>query len=254
MFEKWKNTAVTDISIAVHVLPASGKIVHKDRPFHGFVLNDDVSEKDYCFSDGRILKTKPNELFYLPKHTSYSVRILTVGSCYAINFDADVTDEPFSVPADTLKKSFAQACSEWKRHDSTAHASAMLALYEAFRFLQWQDAKKYVPKDKQERIRPAIESIDRAFTDNALTVASLAKACGMSEVYFRQIFAAALGTSPKEYIIVKRIAYAKQLLASGQFSVEDTAIYCGYREACQFSREFKKRVGVSPQRYINSTV
>ena len=59
----------------------------------------------------------------------------------------------------------------------------------------------------------------------------------------------AVGISPKEYMIKKRIEYAKTLLLSGQFSVLETAHLCGYAEACHFSREFARHVGVPPAQY-----
>ena len=87
------------------------------------------------------------------------------------------------------------------------------------------------------------------FTQNGLTVAQLAAHCGISEVYFRRIFLNKFGVSPKEYMINLRINYAKQLLQSGQCSVAQTAELCGYFETSHFSREFSKRVGMSPKEY-----
>jgi AraC-like DNA-binding protein len=73
--------------------------------------------------------------------------------------------------------------------------------------------------------------------------------CGVSEVYFRKIFQDQFGVTPKEYLIRMRIEYAKSLLLSEQFTVSEIATLCGYSEPCHFSREFSKRVGVSPNQY-----
>ena len=112
-----------------------------------------------------------------------------------------------------------------------------------------EQAREYLPSDRQERILPAVERMERSFADRDVTVESLSEMCGMSEVYFRKIFFCKFGMSPKEYLIQKRMEYAKQLLTSGQFEVSDVAELCGYSEPCHFSREFKKRVGVSPKEY-----
>ena len=58
MFDLWKDAVVSEISIAVCVKPGNGKHAHTDRPYHGFVLNDEVSVKDYVFSDGRVMRTE----------------------------------------------------------------------------------------------------------------------------------------------------------------------------------------------------
>ena len=55
MNEQWKNIIITGIGIAVYVAPNTGKHIHKNRPYHGLVLNDSTSVKDYIFDDGRIL-------------------------------------------------------------------------------------------------------------------------------------------------------------------------------------------------------
>ena len=48
-----------------------------------------------------------------------------------------------------------------------------------------------------------------------------------------------------------RIAYARDLLGSGEYSVTDAAMLSGFNDAAYFSREFKKEVGVSPKEYGN---
>ena len=83
------------------------------------------------------------------------------------------------------------------------------------------------------------------------TITELAAFSNVSEVYFRRLFLNAYGISPKEYIIQKRIEYAKTLLSSGDFSVSEVGSLCGYAEPCHFSREFSKRVGISPVQYEN---
>ena len=94
-----------------------------------------------------------------------------------------------------------------------------------------------------------MERLKEGFLDNSLTVTELSSLCGMSEVYFRRLFMNCYGMSPKEYMISRRISYAKNLLASGDFPVSEVAWLCGYSEPCHFSREFMRHVGVSPRDY-----
>ena len=253
MKKEWSLAVIKTISIAIHVTPNFGKSIHKDRPFHGFVLNDATSVKDYIFSDGRVIHTGEKCLFYLPKNSSYYVKSLCDGTCYAINFDADIHDAPFAVSDidyDNLKKSFKTACSEWKSHTPTSHAAAMRAIYDSiYQLCKPQKEQTYMPSDRLGMIAPAVEELEHNFTSKELTVAHLAKLCGMSEVYFRKIFINSFGVSPKEYMIQKRMEYAKQLLTLGEFEVSEIAEMCGYGEPCHFSREFKKRFGVSPKNY-----
>lgn len=254
MNDSWKDIVITKISVAVYVAPNTGNSVHKNRPFHGLVLNDNNSVKDYVFNDGSVMRTDKSTLFYLPKGSSYYVETLLVGGCYAINFDAEISDEPFCISfrnAESLFNNFSSACDAWKRRSDNAELLAMRALYDGIYKARKELQKQYVSGNQLSLLAPAVQKIESSFTENSLTVSDLAAICGISEVYFRRLFMNAFGISPKEYIIKKRIEYAKTLLLSGDFSVSEVGLLCGYTEPCHFSREFSKRVGVSPSQYFN---
>ena len=70
MNKLWESAVITEISVAVYVAPNTGRHIHKNRPFHGFVLNDSEVVRDYCFESGYVMRTEGNSLFYLPKGSS----------------------------------------------------------------------------------------------------------------------------------------------------------------------------------------
>ena len=253
MNELWESAVITEISVAVYVPPNTGRHIHKNRPFHGFVLNDSEVVRDYCFNDGSVMRTEGNSLFYLPKGASYHVEQIQNGGCYAINFAADISDEPFCVTlrkADQLRHNFKAATDAWKSKDRLRVALAMRAVYDSVCNAKKELHRQYVPKAQLSVIDPAIDVIDQQFADNSLNISYLASLCGISEVYFRRLFLNSLGVSPKEYVIQKRMDYAKILLKSGDFSISEIATRCGYTEPCHFSREFTKRVGIPPSQYF----
>ena len=252
MTEQWKKLSVKKITLAMWVLPRFGKTYHENRPAHGLVLNDEGKDNTYFFSDGRVLHTKGNELFYLPKGSTYRVKSDDTSNCFAINFDAELSEEPFSIAIrdpEPMRKLFRDAAKEWKAHADTRDLSAMSALYEIVRLMIKENEREYHPSGHTVLLAPAMQAIETRFSENSLSVAELSEMCGVSEVYFRRIFSEIYGMSPKEYLIRMRISYAKSLLLSGQFSVAEIATLCGYSEPCHFSREFSKRVGLSPNQY-----
>jgi len=254
MNNNWKDLVITKISVAVYVAPNTGNSVHKNRHFHGLVLNDNNSVKDYVFDDGYVMRTERNSLFYLPKGSSYHVDSFLIGGCYAINFDSEIHDKPFSVTfrnTESLLHNFKLACEAWKGNSDSAHLLAMRTLYDCIYQMQKEEQRQYMSVRHRSLISPAIQKIESSFAENELSVSHLARLCGISEVYFRRLFLNAFGISPKEYISQKRIEYAKILLSSGDFSVSEVAMLCGYAEPCHFSREFSKRVGISPKQYEN---
>ena len=127
----------------------------------------------------------------------------------------------------------------------------MRAVYDIIFQINTELKRSYAPDAHLKVIAPALEKITADFTNNELTVAELAAMCNVSEAYFRRLFEAKFGVSPKEYIIDKRIGYARQLLETGEITVSQTAELCGYAEISHFSREFAKRVGVPPSEYKN---
>jgi len=249
MNPKWEQVVIHRVTLAMYVYPHNTRRQHTNRPFHGFVLNASDDTKIYSFSDGQELHALPGSLFYLPKGSSYDVNAAIAGGCYAINFDADIVDDPFVFfikNMEQVTKNFRVAAEEWKRNSSLGRICALRALYDVIYRAQ-RDSREYMSQHTADKIAPALELLDTRFTDSSLTVAELAQLCGMSQVYFRKIVQNRFGMSPKEYLIQKRMEYAKQLLLSGQFAVNEVAALCGYSEPCHFSREFSARVGVPPR-------
>lgn len=252
MNPEWNRIVVQKIALVLYVEPNKGKNLHQNRPFHGFVLNDEDVERDYIFSDGRILHTKGNMLFYLPKGSNYQVKHISgIAGCYAVNFDADVMDQPFEIQCkdpESLRKHFKTAAAEWQNNSAQSHLMAMELLYRIVRSAISDQQRPYFPNIKMQKLAPAIQRIHQSIADTP-TVEQLAQLCGISTVYFRKLFAAQFGLSPKEYIIRRKMEWAGRLLASGEVSVTEAASLCGYAEPCHFSREFSKRFGVAPSRF-----
>ena len=249
MHSSWENLAVTHIHVALYVPPNSGQRIHHDRPYHGLVLNRSSSVRDYIFDDGFVLHTEGHSLFYLPKGSSYHVETICSGGCFAINFDAELSDKPFSVSfrnAESLLQTFKAACDAWKAGEPYAKVLAMRAVYDAVYRAKQETQKQYVSASQRSLLAPAIAEIENG---KEHSIAHLAELCGISQVYFRKLFLNFYGVSPKEYLIQKRMAYAKALLAEG-LSVSEVGVLCNYSEPCHFSREFTKRVGVAPSRYL----
>ena len=254
MNEKWNNAIVTEVSVAIYVAPGTGSKNHKNRPFHGLVINDDGSDKDYLFSDGTTLHTGGNDVFYLPKGSNYDIISNIPSGCYAINFDLlyDPLDKPFILHfrnSDAVLKAFKEAVLAWQQQAPDMGNVVIKNIYEIIIQCKNEEKRNYVPSSHEQVLRPALDEIALNFTKNDLMIENLARLCNVSTVYFRRLFSNKYGVSPKEYITNLRINYAKRLLESDQFSVGEVATLCGYAEPCHFSREFSKRIGTSPSKY-----
>ncbi len=78
-----------------------------------------------------------------------------------------------------------------------------------------------------------------------VTVEALSKHFYYSSTYIYKLFIRYLKISPKDYIVEKKLSYAKMLLLNGA-KPNDVAIACGYSEYSTFYRAFVKLFKVPP--------
>lgn len=88
--------------------------------------------------------------------------------------------------------------------------------------------------------------------DGDLSLASAAKAAGLSGTHLRRLFKARLGLSPKDYAMSLRLNKAKELLSQGA-EIKDVSARCGFSDVFHFMRSFKRRVGVTAGSYAKAS-
>lgn len=71
----------------------------------------------------------------------------------------------------------------------------------------------------------------------------------MSPSHFIRQFEAVFGSTPHQFRIDSRLDLAKQLLASGRYSVTDACMEVGFSSLGSFSALFLRRVGENPSAY-----
>jgi transcriptional regulator GlxA family with amidase domain len=79
-----------------------------------------------------------------------------------------------------------------------------------------------------------------------LTVAELARRCGLSRSHFTRAFKASLGLPPHHWLMHFRIARAKDRLATTGDSIADIAVTCGFADQSHLTRVFHDLTGTSP--------
>lgn len=96
------------------------------------------------------------------------------------------------------------------------------------------------------RIAKALRRI-HAELDGDLDVPGLAQECGMSVPAFHTHFKAVTQTSPIQYVKATRLHKARLLMAQDGITAAHAAVRVGYESPSQFSREFKRFFGRTPQ-------
>ncbi len=101
----------------------------------------------------------------------------------------------------------------------------------------------------QGRLRAVVEYIEEHL-DAAPTLEQMGAVARLSSYHFARQFKAATGLPPHQYVILRRIERAKQLLQGGDdLSLAEVATHAGFSDQSQFSRHFKRLVGVTPGQF-----
>ena len=107
-----------------------------------------------------------------------------------------------------------------------------------------QDLPDRPESKRAEKIKQIISVIDNNL-DKEIHIEDIATQLYMSESAICHLFKQEMNISLKQYILQKKITYAKSLLSQG-VSPGDAAIACGYKNYASFYKMFMKITGRSP--------
>lgn len=106
-----------------------------------------------------------------------------------------------------------------------------------------------VTRQTDGAVERAVDIIDEYFSDQELTLASVAAQLGYNKKYLSQVFKREKGVSISDYVRNLRIQHAVFLLDHGIDSVKNVAALSGFKDPFHFSKIFKSVMGVSPTDY-----
>lgn len=129
------------------------------------------------------------------------------------------------------------------------------------KLISW--SKSSFPSDSKENSDLVVEisELDRKLLDKIdafiqlhmddpdLTVEMLSSEVAMSRVQLYKRLVPLTGNTPSEYIRVKRLEKAVQLLHDGGYSVSETAYRVGFNNPRYFSKYFAETYGITPSQY-----
>jgi AraC family transcriptional regulator len=113
----------------------------------------------------------------------------------------------------------------------------------------------YIPQGAlpAHKLRRVIERMN-AGLDTDLDLKTLAVESGYSRNHFLRMFRAATECTPHQYFLRLRIEKAQSLMKSQSLRIIDIAESCGFTSQSQFSRVFRRVIGVTPRQYRRDTL
>lgn len=125
--------------------------------------------------------------------------------------------------------------------DLVAHLGAALLARAA------PEAPRTTELDRR-RLRHVLDLVEADLAAD-LSVADLARSVGVSAPHFAHAFKAALGQPPHAFVLERRIARARDLLASSDLPLADIAYAVGFSSQSHMTTAFGKALGVTPGGY-----
>ena len=105
---------------------------------------------------------------------------------------------------------------------------------------------------KHQSLSNALQYIDQHFRES-LDQKALARLCGMTPSRFSRLFKDVHGVCYLEYILEKRLEFAKERLDNTQMPITTIGYEAGFRDPSYFARAFKQLVGCTPSEYRHGT-
>jgi AraC-like DNA-binding protein len=127
-------------------------------------------------------------------------------------------------------------------------ATLELAAISLQRLLRIEDlaaSRKAFSERDEQRMREAGEVLDARFV-HPPSIGELAKELGLSQAKLKRDFKRAHGMAVHEYIITRKMDYARKRIAEEGLSVKEASYLCGYKSQSHFTQAFARRYGYTP--------
>lgn len=250
MFENIENLELLNVISGLSAL----RNKYVDRPSHVLIFKWN-GESVYTFADRKIALPQGGILF-IPQGSCYTVEKVSQGvSRYTlINFRANLPGalpELFHLQTNVdFTRIYAQL-GRCRVMDTAADRYRALSLfYETLSLMGEKERPAYQSALTLEKLDPAVEYLRENLFDPALKVGTLHTLCGISDTYFRRLFIARFGVSPKKYILNQRLNQARAIIENGEFnSIREAALLTGFDDALYFSKVFKQKFGYAPSQH-----
>ena len=206
-------------------------------------------------SVGTNFTVKAGDIMYLANGEHYSLYINEEYKFIFCDFEFD-SDIPrksaFFTPKhdSSAEKLFVRLLNVYNAQNKTYFTDALSLIYSIYSEIIATRSDFYITKSVKTKILETKKYIDTHHSDSALGISELSSLADMSDVYFRKLFKAEVGTSPAKYIISVRLKKAKQLMKYYPFlTLEECAKQSGFSSLQYFSRVFKNEFGITPSKY-----
>jgi AraC family transcriptional regulator len=91
-----------------------------------------------------------------------------------------------------------------------------------------------------------VDELIESTLSHPLYVQDIANRLGLSSGFFTRAFKAAVGKTPHDYIVDRRLARARLLLTASNMPLASIGLACGFTSQAHMTSQFRRRLGITP--------
>lgn len=216
-----------------------------------FFLDDggitSINGKDYNLQKNHILFVRPGDVRYSKVHFK----------CFYLNMD--LYDEEILQYLDDVPTYFAVASSKiyynlfhqliQLRNGKNVESRLLYSSQIASLLVNIQrDSRFYSGGGESSVIYRAERFMTENFADK-IGLKDIADSVHLSPNYFHRLFTSVTGSTPHDYLIKRRLDYAKELIMTSDHDMMEISMLSGFGSQAYFNYCFKKSTGLSPIKY-----
>jgi AraC-like DNA-binding protein len=146
----------------------------------------------------------------------------------------------------------AELLQQYKQGDTSAEIKASLRAMICLIVVEASSLLKTRQKADATQVAAAAQAFLRAHHADPVQIPDLAAHLGLSRARMHEVFKAATGLSPNDFLQRYRIEVAREQLANPRRAITNIAMSTGFNSSQYFSKVFQKYCGMTPSEYRTS--
>lgn len=230
-----------------YLISAGDVFVIKGNTRHGYADSETLDIVNVLFNLPE-LSIPTNDLYQMPAYYAlFALEPNTRETNEGFHHQLRLTEDELSRVSAILLQlefEFAQREAGYREMAIALFSQAMVFLSRRYDLAAGPESRRMLSLGK------VLSHVERHLADSH-SLKQLADVAGMSISTLQRSFRRALGASPAEYVMRKRLARAAELLRGTDTTVTEVAYSVGFWDSNYFSRCFRKNYGCSPREWRN---
>jgi len=216
-----------------------------------FFLDDggitSINSKEYNLQKNHLLFVRPGDI----RHSSQHFK------CFYLHMDLDDQDvlaylrnvpTSFAVASSKIYYNLFHQLIQLRNEEDIESKLLYFSKITSLLVNIQRDSCFYSGEGKSSVIYRAERFMTENFTDK-IGLKEIAGSVHLSPNYFHKLFSTITGITPHDFLMKKRINYAKELIMTSEHDMMEISMLSGFESQAYFNYCFKKSTGYSPTKY-----